>query len=118
MGQPFEEDRAPFGPIAASELLPGRARCYVGQGPRHPGGPEHTEVSRFANGCSIVVHYSDAALRESELKKSIGLELVTDNTAQLERKIQAFGIQPFDYFDKDHFYLQAPGGQVLRVAGT
>ncbi len=91
--------------------------CYVGQGPRHPGGPEDTDLIRFANGFSIVVHYSDAALAEAELKQSIWLEVLTDNTAQLERKIQAFGIQPFDYFDKDHFYFQAPGGQVFRVAG-
>lgn len=72
---------------------------------------------RFANGFSIVVHYDDAALHEAELRKSIWLELLLDNAAQLERKIQEFGIQPFDYFDKDHFYFQAPGGQVFRVAG-
>ncbi len=91
--------------------------CHVGPGPRHPGGPEDTDLIRFANGFSIVVHYSDAALAEAELKQSIWLEVLTDNTAQLERKIQAFGIQPFDYVDKDHFYFQAPGGQVFRVAG-
>lgn len=90
--------------------------CYVGQGPRHPGGPEDTDLIRFANGFSIVVHYSDAALGEAELKKSIWLELLTDDAAQLERMIIAAGIQPFDYFDKDHFYFQAPGGQVFRIA--
>lgn len=91
--------------------------CHVGKGPQHPGGPEDTDMIRFANGFSIVVHYDDAALHEAELRKSIWLELLLDNAAQLERKIQEFGIQPFDYFDKDHFYFQAPGGQVFRVAG-
>ena len=91
--------------------------CYVGKGPQHPGGPTDTDVIRFANGFSIVVHYMDAALSEAELKKSIWLELLTDDPAHLVRKIRAFGIQPFDYFDKDHAYFQAPGGQVFRVAG-
>lgn len=91
-------------------------RCYVGKGPQHPGGPEDTDLVRFANGFSIVFHYSDAALSEAQVKQSIWLELVTDNPAGLERAIQAFGIEPFDYFDKEHFYFQAPGGQVFRVA--
>lgn len=90
--------------------------CYVGKGPQHAGGPEDTDLIRFPNGFSIVVHYHDAALGEAELKKAIWLELFTDDPVQLERKIQAFGIHPFDYFDKDHFYFQAPGGQVFRVA--
>lgn len=91
--------------------------CSVSRGPEHPGGPKDTDLIRFANGFSIVVHYDNAVLDEAALKKSIWLELVTDNAAQLARKIQAFGIQPFDYFDQDHFYFQAPGGQVFRIAG-
>lgn len=91
--------------------------CYVGRGPQHPGGPEDTDLVRFANGFSAVVHYSDAALGEAELKMAIWLEVLTDDAAELEGRIMAFGVQPFDYFDKDHFYFQAPGGQVFRVAG-
>ena len=91
--------------------------CYVGKGPQHPDGPEDTDMIRFANGFSIVVHYNEAALSEAELKKALWLELLTDDAARLERKIRAFGIQPFDYFDKERFYFQAPGGQVFRVAG-
>lgn len=91
--------------------------CYVGKGPEHPGGPEDTDLIRFANGFSIVVQYTDSALGEAELKRSIWLEVQTDNADQLARKIEAFGIHAFDYFDKDHFYFQAPGGQVFRVAG-
>jgi len=91
--------------------------CEVRMGPHHPGGPEHTDLIRFANGFSIVVHYSDAALAEADLKKSIWLELVSDDARQLEAKIKGFGIDPFDYFDREHFYFQAPGGQVFRIAG-
>lgn len=91
--------------------------CEVTKGPRHPGGPEETDRIRFVNGFSIVVHYNDQALPEAALKQSIWLELVSDNAAQLEREIQAFGIRPFDYFDEEHFYFQAPGGQVFRIAG-
>jgi len=91
--------------------------CDVGKGPQHPGGPEDTDLIRFADDFTIVVHYDDAALGEAALKKAIWLELVTDDTAQLEQRIQRFGILPFDYFDKDHFYFQAPGGQVFRVVG-
>ena len=90
--------------------------CEVGEGPLHVGGPGDTDLIRFPNGFSAVVHYDDSALHDAELKKAIWLELFTDDTAHLEQKIQAFGIQPFEYFDKDHFYFQAPGGQVFRVA--
>ena len=86
--------------------------CYLGKGPQHPGGPADTDLIRFANGFSMVVHYLDAALSEAEQKKAIWLELLTDNPAQLAQKVQGFGIQPFDYFDKDHFYFQAPGGHI------
>lgn len=90
--------------------------CEVGKGPLHIGGPGDTDLIRFPNGFSVVIHYYDSALHDAELKKSIWLELFTNDPAQLEQKIQAFGIQPFEYFDKDHFYFQAPGGQVFRVA--
>jgi hypothetical protein len=89
--------------------------CYVGKGPQHPGGPESTDLIRFANGLSIVVHYDDSALGDAELRKSIWLELHADDAAELVRKIEAFGISRFDYFDKDNAYFQVPGGQVFRV---
>lgn len=90
--------------------------CEVGAGPQHPGGPEDTELLRFANGFTIVVQYTDSALADVDLKKAIWLELQTDNPGDLAKKIESFGIHAFDYFDKDHFYFQAPGGQVFRVA--
>lgn len=90
--------------------------CDVGKGPQHVGGPPDTDLIRFPNGFTSVIHYYDSALDETDLKKSIWLELLTDDAEQLAQKIRAFGIQPFEYFDQDHFYFQAPGGQVFRVA--
>jgi len=92
--------------------------CHVGKGPQHPGGPEDTDLIRFANNFTVVVHYDHVALSDSDQKRAIWLEIQTDNTDEIRKKIEAFGIHGFDYFDREHFYFQAPGGQVFRVART
>jgi len=90
--------------------------CEVGIGPQHVGGPSDTDRIRFPNDFIIGVHYDDSALSDADQKKAIWLELKTTNPDDLKRRVQEFGIQGFDYFDKDHFYFQAPGGQVFRIA--
>lgn len=59
--------------------------------------------------------YGDTALSAEEMRKSIWLELKTDHLEELKRKIRDFGIEPLEYWDKSHFYFQAPGGQVFRL---
>jgi hypothetical protein len=64
------------------------------------------------------VVYDDAAQSEQDRMKSIWLELLTDHPAELKQKILNFGIPEIQYWDKEHFYFQAPGGQVFRLAGA
>lgn len=92
--------------------------CEVGPGPRHAGGPPDTDRIRFPNGFFVGIHYDRSALSEADQKQAIWLELCCENPDDLKRRIQEFGIQGFDYFDADHFYFQAPGGQVFRIAKT
>lgn len=90
--------------------------CEVGKGPQHVGGPPDTDRIRFPNDFFVGVHYDDSALSDADQKKAIWLELHCENPEELKRRVEAFGIQGLDYFDKDHFYFQAPGGQVFRIA--
>jgi len=60
--------------------------------------------------------YQSAALDESNFLRAIYLELKTDNTEEMKRKILAFGVKRIDVPDP-HLYFQAPGGQVFRLVG-
>jgi hypothetical protein len=42
--------------------------------------------------------------------------LETADPDALKRSILDFGIAEIEYWDKEHFYFQAPGGQVFRLA--
>lgn len=67
---------------------------------------------------SIGAVYGDTALPADEMRQSIWLELKTDHLEDMKKKILAFGIVPLEYWDKEHFYFQAPGGQVFRLIST
>jgi hypothetical protein len=79
---------------------------------------ERTDFFRIGSNFYLGVVYDDSALSVSDRVKSIWLELRTDNPEELKKKILRFGIQEIEYWDKEHFYFQAPGGQVFRLAGT
>jgi uncharacterized protein YndB with AHSA1/START domain len=64
------------------------------------------------------VVYENSALRASDMLKSLWLELRTDHPEELKQKILKFGLKEIEYQDKEHFYFQAPGGQVFRLANT
>jgi hypothetical protein len=64
------------------------------------------------------VIYDDAAQSPKDRFQSIWLELRTDHPEELKQKILQFGIAEIEYWDKEHFYFQAPGGQVFRLSGT
>lgn len=66
----------------------------------------------------IGVNYDAAALSDSGGQKAIWLELRADDPEALREKILQFGIKGIEFWDKDHFYFQAPGGQVFRIAGA
>jgi len=70
---------------------------------------------RIGNDFFLAVLYGDSVLSQSDLLKSIWLEIRTDDPKVLNAKIRDFGIREIESWDKDHLYFQAPGGQVFRV---
>jgi hypothetical protein len=60
--------------------------------------------------------YQGTALNESDFLKAIYLELKTDSTEEIRKKILAFGAKKIEIPDL-HFYFQAPGGQVFKLVG-
>jgi hypothetical protein len=62
--------------------------------------------------------YADVADESEFLRsaRSIWLEIKSDNVEEMTRKILDFGVRKLDIPDP-HLYFQAPGGQVLRLAG-
>ena len=75
------------------------------------------DVFRMGTDFYIGFVYNDSALDEPTLLKSIWLELRTARPDELKKKILEFGIKEIEFWDKDHFYFQAPGGQVFRLVG-
>jgi hypothetical protein len=61
-----------------------------------------------------VVYDNNAPTMEAQLK-SIWLELRTSDPIALKAKILAGGGREIEFWDKKHFYFQAPGGQVFRL---
>jgi catechol 2,3-dioxygenase-like lactoylglutathione lyase family enzyme len=76
---------------------------------------KETDLIRLGNDFFIGIIYDNSTLTESDLQKSIWLELRTNNPESLKKSIIDFGIKGIDFWDKDHFYFQAPGGQVFRI---
>lgn len=77
-----------------------------------------TEIFRFADGSGIGVSYVDPgdALTPQQHLKAIWLEFEVEDEKATAAKLEALEMLPFEYFDKAHKYLQAPGGQVFRLA--
>ena len=77
-----------------------------------------TEIFTFDNGSGIGVFYVEPseALTPAQHMKAIWLEFDVDDEAATAAKLAGLGLTPFEYFDKQHKYLQAPGGQVFRLA--
>ena len=61
--------------------------------------------------------YDDSALSDADRLNSIWLELRAEDPDGLKQKIQGFGCKEVEFWDKEHFYFQAPGGQVFRLVG-
>jgi len=78
---------------------------------------KNDEVDRFQLGdAHFCFVYQNTALNESDFLKAIYLELKTDETDEMKKKILAFGVRKLDVPDP-HLYFQAPGGQVFRLVG-
>ena len=82
------------------------------------------EVTKKEEGYDIIhlfdgnmgVKYRDNALSETDFMKATWMEFTTENPDKMKQKILNFGIKEIEYEDKAHFYFQAPGGQVFRLA--
>lgn len=59
--------------------------------------------------------WQDSVLDESHFLKAVYLELKTDDTEEMTRKILAFGIKKLDNLGDGVLYFQAPGGQVFKL---
>jgi hypothetical protein len=76
---------------------------------------ERIDIFKIGNTFYLGVMYDNSALTHEDALKSIWLELRTEDPEGLKRKILDFGIKELEYWDKEHFYFQAPGGQVFRL---
>jgi hypothetical protein len=76
------------------------------------------DVFTFANGSGIGVFYVDSseALTPAQHRQAIWLEFEVEDEPAAAVALEKLGILPFEYFDKDHKYFQAAGGQVFRLA--
>jgi len=72
---------------------------------------------KMGNDFYIAALYDDTVLSDSDLLKSIWLEIKATNAEDMKRKILAFGVKEIETWDKAHLYFQAPGGQVFRLVG-
>jgi catechol 2,3-dioxygenase-like lactoylglutathione lyase family enzyme len=77
---------------------------------------EKIDIFRIGTGFFLGVVYDDSALSEVDGLKSIWLDLRTSEPDALKARILEFGIQEVAFWDKEHFYFQAPGG-VFRLVG-
>jgi catechol 2,3-dioxygenase-like lactoylglutathione lyase family enzyme len=83
--------------------------------------PENIDLFHFPDGEVFGVQYvagSDAPLTTKEYRQACWLELKTDDVEGLVKKLKASGVEEItDFWDTEHFYFHAPGGQVFRVIG-
>lgn len=62
--------------------------------------------------------YAEQALPEKDARKSIWLELKSNDPEALSRRIREFGVIEVESWEKNRLYFQAPDGQVFRIAGV
>lgn len=81
--------------------------------------PEHVDLFHFPDGEVLGVQYvseGDAPLTSTDYRRACWLELRTDDGEGLVKRLKAFGVEEItDFWDHEHFYFHAPGGQVFRI---
>ena len=81
-----------------------------------PATRESERIDIFRIGTNFLgVVYDDSALSATDGLKSIWWDILTPEPEVLKVKILGFGIKEIQFWDKEHFYFQAPGGQVFRL---
>jgi hypothetical protein len=81
--------------------------------------PPHLDLFHFPDGVVLGVQYVSEegnTLTLTQQRLACWLEIKADNVPGLVEQIKTFGVEEItDFWDPDHFYFHAPGGQVFRV---
>jgi hypothetical protein len=77
---------------------------------------ERIDIFRIGTNFSLGGVYDDSAVSAADGLKSIWLEIRTPEPEVLKAEILEFGIKEIQFWDKEHFYFQAPCEQVFRLA--
>ena len=84
--------------------------------------PENIDLFIFGCGNCFGIEYFDAGSRtltREENYLACWMEIKTDDVTKLKQKCLDFGaIEITDFWDSEHFYFHAPGGQVYRLIGV
>jgi hypothetical protein len=76
------------------------------------------DVFLFADGSRIGVFFvadDEALTNERHRVAGTWIEVLVDDAASTRAALTKQGLEPMQYFDKEHQYFQAPGGQVFRL---
>ncbi len=76
---------------------------------------ERADIFRLGPHFFLGVIYDRDAPTVEAMRKSIWLELAAADPVATKAKILAGGGKEIEFWDKRHFYFQAPGGQVFRL---
>ncbi|MEZ4224780.1 MAG: hypothetical protein R3B13_27760 [Polyangiaceae bacterium] len=76
------------------------------------------DVYVLDDGFNIGIYWVEAgeALSAEQAMKAPWLELVVEDVAAALTRLTELGGREFEYVDRTHHYLQAPGGLVFRLA--
>ena len=84
--------------------------------------PPNLDLFEFAGHEVVGIQYVDdpsLVLTQEEHSKGCWMELKTDDIPSLKQKLLDLGVQQItDFWDQEHFYFHAPGGQVYRLIHT
>lgn len=82
-----------------------------------PGYDEPVLAYRFTNGAMLSVEFTKDAPHSGAISRGAWLEIVVDDPESVRKDVLDAGMQRVPFMGNDHFYFQAPGGQVLRIVG-
>lgn len=84
--------------------------------------PPNVDLFEFPGHEVVGVQYVDdgaQVLTLDQHKRGCWMEIKTDDIPGLKQQMLDFGVQEItDFWDPEHFYFHAPGGQVYRLIGT
>ena len=84
--------------------------------------PPNIDLFEFPGHEIVGVQYVDdlaQLLTLDQHKRGCWMEIKTDDIPGLRQQLLDFGVQEIaDFWDPEHFYFHAPGGQVYRLIGT